>query len=208
VQSRDPLRALPAHPSKCPARVWYSAHRIDPAAKSAMIGPRLLATAIVACGLAAGAAFAQPSAAIRGVWTGAVAERSSIWPAGDGRIEVRVDGSDSRFSVSVAHSREPLLATELAAGKRSGVFEPPAAGGIMAFFRRDGTVNPLEGKPLAWARRAGAALIVYMLDVRGGPYRLDRVVLTPAGERLELAFERREHDRPPAQFRATLERQR
>ena len=54
--------------------------------------------------------------------------------------------------------------------------------------------------------REGDVLVVYRLDLRGGAHRLDRLELKPAGERIGVAFERREHDRPPERFVATLER--
>jgi hypothetical protein len=66
--------------------------------------------------------------------------------------------------------------------------------------------GPAEGKPLAWARRAGEELVVYRLELRNGAHRLDRLALAPAGDRIAVTFERREHDRAPARFTATLER--
>jgi len=172
-----------------------------------MIGSRRLLVAIVLCGLVAGGAAAQPIAASRGVWTGVVGERSSDWPAGAGKVELRVDGTEGRFSINLSAPGEAVLASDFQAGSRKDVFEPPVASGFMSYFTRSTAAKPLEGKPLVWARRAGDELIVYRLDVRAGPYRLDRLVMTPAGKHLQLSFERREHDRLPERFSASLERQ-
>lgn len=163
------------------------------------------ATALVLAGLIASAAAAEPIAASRGRWAGPIGEASG-WPGGAGRIELRVDGTGERFTVELAGAGGSLLAGEFTAGKKKDVFGPPAASGLMSYLGRGSTVNPLEGKPLAWARRSGDELVVYRLDLRGGAHRLDRLSLSPAGDRLGVAFERREHDRPPERFTATLER--
>ena len=76
----------------------------------------------------------------------------------------------------------------------------------MSYLGRGSSANRRAGKPLAWARRDRETLIVYRLDLRGGAHRLDRLELKPSGERIGVVFERREHDRPPARFTATLER--
>jgi hypothetical protein len=163
------------------------------------------ATALVLAGLIAGAAAAEPIAASRGRWAGPIGEASG-WPGGAGRMELRVEGTAGRFTVDLAGSGEPLLAGEFSAGKQKDVFGPPAASGLMSYLGRGSSVNPLEGKPLAWARRDSETLIVYRLDLRGGAHRLDRLELKPSGESIGIVFERREHDRPPARFTATLER--
>jgi hypothetical protein len=163
------------------------------------------ATVLVLAGLIAGAVAAEPIAASRGRWAGPIGEVSG-WPGGAGRMELRVDGTAERFTVDLAGSGEALLAGEFSAGKQKDVFGPPAATGLMSYLGRGSSVNPLEGKPLAWARRDRETLIVYRLDLRGGAHRLDRLELKPSGERIGIVFERREHDRPPARFTATLER--
>jgi hypothetical protein len=161
--------------------------------------------AIVACAACAVAAAAEPIAASRGRWAGPIGDASG-WPGGAGRIELRVDGSDARFKVDLAGPGGALVAGEFAAGKQKDVFGPPAASGLMSWLGRGSTVNPLEGKPLAWARREGEMLVVYRLDLSGGAHRLDRLEVKPSGERVGVVFERREHDRPPVRFTATLER--
>jgi hypothetical protein len=94
------------------------------------------------------------------------------------------------------------------AGARKDVFDPPAErGGIMGFVFGSASPNPLEGKPLAWARRTADELVVYRLEVQDGPFRLDRVAIKPLGDRVEVSVERREHDRAPETFSATLQRQ-
>jgi hypothetical protein len=158
-------------------------------------------------GLMAGSTGAEPIASSRGTWIGPIGERSSAWSSGAGKIELRVEGSESHFSVNLAGPGGSLLVGEFQAGNRKNVFEPPQAKGLMSFLGRAGVpVNVLEGKPLVWARRADEELIVYRLELQGGPYRLDRLVLRPAGNRLDVVFERREHDRPPERFSANLER--
>jgi hypothetical protein len=161
--------------------------------------------AIVACAACVAAAAAEPIAASRGRWAGPIGDASG-WPAGAGRIELRVDGSDARFKVDLTGASGALVAGEFAAGKQKDVFGPPATSGLMSWLGRGSAVNPLEGKPLAWARREGDVLVVYRLDLRGGAHRLDRLELKPSGERIGVVFERREHDRPPERFAATLER--
>lgn len=163
------------------------------------------AAAFVLAGLIAGAAAAEPIAASRGRWAGTIGEASG-WSGGAGRMELRVDGSGERFTVDFTGPGGALVAGEFTAGKQKDVFGPPAASGLMSYLGRGSTVNPLEGKPLAWARRSGETLIVYRLDLRGGAHRLDRVELKPSGERIGVVFERREHDRAPERFTATLER--
>jgi hypothetical protein len=163
--------------------------------------------AILLYGLMAGGTAAEPIAASRGTWTGPIGERSSAWPAGAGNVELRVEGSEERFSLNLVGPGGSLLVGEFQASNRKDVFDPPAAKSLMSFFGRPSTTaNALEGKPLLWARRAGEELIVYRLELQGGPYRLDRLVVRAAGNRLDLALERREHDRSPERFSASLER--
>ena len=171
----------------------------------AMVLSARSAVVCVLAGLIAGAAAAEPIAASRGCWAGSIGDASG-WTAGAGRIELQVDGSDARFKVEFAGPGGSLVAGEFSAGKQKDVFGPPAASGLMSYLGRGSTVNPLEGKPLAWARRDGETLLVYRLDLRGGAHRLDRVELKPLGERIGVVFERREHDRAPERFTATLER--
>ena len=147
-----------------------------------------LTTFLLLC-LVAAAAAAEPITASRGRWSGPVGERSSAWP-GDGKVELRLDGSADRFTFDVAGPGGSLIAGEFQAGKRKDVFGPPASKGLMSFFGRGSPVNPLEGKPLAWARRAGDELIVYRLDINDGAHRLDRIVLVPAGDRMRVAWNR------------------
>jgi hypothetical protein len=163
------------------------------------------AATFVLAGLIAGAVAAEPIAASRGRWAGPIGDASG-WSGGAGRIELRVDGSDARFKVDLSGPGGALVAGEFTAGKQKDVFGPPAASGLMSYLGRGSTVSPLEGKPLAWARRDNEALIVYRLDLRGGAHRLDRLELKPSGERIGVVFERREHDRPPERFAASLER--
>jgi hypothetical protein len=173
-----------------------------------VIDTRHLAVAILLCSLIAGGTAAEPIAASRGIWTGPIGERSAAWSSGAGKIELRIEGSDNRFSVNLTGPGGSLLADVFQAGNRKDVFDPPAAKGLMSFFGRTGaSADVLKGKPLLWARRTSAELVVYRLELQGGPYRLDRLALRPAGNRLEMVFERREHDRSPEQFSASLERQ-
>ena len=173
-----------------------------------MIGSRHLAAALLLTALMAGGTAAEPIAAARGTWTGAIGERSSGWPAGAAKVELRIEGAENRFSVNLTGPGGPLLTGEFQASKRKDVFDQPVAKSLMSFFTRsDNAANVLEGKPLLWARRAGEELVVYRLELQGGPYRLDRLVLTPAGNRLTVAFERRGHDRASERFTASLERQ-
>jgi hypothetical protein len=167
---------------------------------------RYLVAATLLGGVLAGTAAAEPIAASRGVWAGTVGERTSGAPGGDGRVELRVDGAPQRFTVVLAGAGGTLLTGEMTAGKEKDVFGPPAGSGLMSYLGRGSTTNPLEGKPLVWARREGEVLIVYRLDLSGGAHRLDRLAMSPSGERIAIAFERREHDRPPERFTATLER--
>jgi hypothetical protein len=169
---------------------------------------RRLALAILLYGLIAGGTAAEPIAASRGVWAGPIGERSSASPSGAGKVELRIDGSENRFSVNLAGPGGSLLVSEFQASSRANVFDPPPAKSLMSFLgRASPPVNALEGKPLVWARRAGEELVIYRLELQGGPYRLDRLVLRPAGNRLEMSFERREHERPSERFSASLERQ-
>jgi len=165
-----------------------------------------LVAAVVLGGLASAAALAEPIAASRGRWTGVVAERTVGAPGGTGRIELRVDGTPERFTVELAGNGVPLLSAELTAGKQKDVFGPPAGSALMSYLGRGSTVNPLEGKPLAWARREGERLVVYRLDLSSGVHRLDRLALSPSGERMGVDFERREHERLMQRFTAELER--
>jgi hypothetical protein len=167
---------------------------------------RYLVSAIVLGVLVAGAAAAEPIAASLGRWAGPAAGSGAAVPGGAGRVELRVDGTAERFTITFSGPGGPLLAAELAAGKEKDVFGPPAASGLMSYLGRGSAVNPLEGKPLAWARREGELLVVYRLDLSGGAHRLDRLALAPAGARMGIDFERRAHDRPPERFTATLER--
>jgi hypothetical protein len=172
-----------------------------------MVGS-LRAASLVLIGAFDGAALAEPIAASRGSWSGAIGERTSGWPAGATRVELRVDGSDKEFSVALSGPGGALLDASFVAGSRKDVFDPPAErGGLMALMFGSAAPNPLEGKPLGWARRTTDELVVYRLEVQDGPFRLDRVAIKPIGDRVELTVERREHDRAPETFSATLQRQ-
>jgi len=170
-----------------------------------MIGSRNAAVTVLLLGFAVAAA-AEPIAASRGRWAGPIGEQPSGKQGGLGRLELRVDGTAARFTVDFAGPGGSLVAGEFSAGKQKDVFGPPAASGLMSYLGRGSSVNPLDGKPLAWARRDGETLIVYRLDLRGGAHRLDRLELKPSGERIGVVFERREHDRAPERFAASLER--
>ena len=170
-----------------------------------MIGSPNAAVTILLLAFAVAAA-AEPIAASRGRWAGPIGEQPSGKQGGPGRLELRVDGTADRFTVDFAGPGGALVAGEFSAGKRKDVFGPPAASGLMSYLGRGSVVNPLAGKPLAWARREGETLIVYRLDLRGGAHRLDRLELKPSGERIGVVFERREHDRAPERFAAMLER--
>ena len=165
------------------------------------------AAAIVLAGLIASAAAAEPIAASRGRWAGPIGEQAPGKQGGPGRIELRVDGTADRFTVDFAGPGGPLVAGEFSAGQAARTCSGRRRRrGLMSYLGRGSTVNPLEGKPLAWARREGETLIVYRLDLRGGAHRLDRLELKPSGERIGVVFERREHDRALERFTASLER--
>lgn len=170
-----------------------------------MIRSRNAAVTILLLAFAVAAA-AEPIAASRGRWSGPIGEQTSGKQGGAGRIELRVNGTADRFTVDFAGPGGSLVAGEFSAGKQKDVFGPPAASGLMSYLGRGSSVNPLDGKPLAWARRDGETLIVYRLDLRGGAHRLDRLELKPSGERIGVVFERREHDRALERFTASLER--
>ena len=166
-------------------------------------------TVMVALGLSVALANSAAAAPFEpsGAWSGVVAESSASWPATASKIELRLEPSGNLVSVKLTGPDGPLLNGEFQAVARDGVHESPTPSGLMALILRTKQVNPLEGQAMVWARRTGPSLIVYRLDVNGGPYRLDRMVLTASGNRLDLAFERRDHDRAPARFTARLERQ-
>ncbi|GIK84550.1 MAG: hypothetical protein BroJett026_00310 [Betaproteobacteria bacterium] len=166
---------------------------------------RLLVVLLLA-GLPAAAGAADPVAGSRGQWSGSVTERTPGPALPADRVTLRIDGAADRFSVHLAGPAGALLAGEFQAGARKDVYGPPAARGLMSFLGRGSAVNPVEGKPLAWARRDGDGLVVYRLDLGAGAHRLDRLTVAPEGTRLAIAFERREHDRAVERFRATLER--
>jgi hypothetical protein len=155
------------------------------------------------CGLMADALRAEPITASRGTWSGTLDAQSSV---GKGAIALRLEGSESRFTVEFTGPSGTLLASEFQTGSRPNVFDPPQPKSFMSFFVRAAPSNPLEGGPRLWARRTGEELIVYRLDVQGGAHRLDRLSLKPAGNRLDVVFERRAHERAPERLQATLER--
>lgn len=165
---------------------------------------RLLAVLLCTC--AAGSVTAEPIAGSRGRWTGTIAEPPAGSTLRAGAVELTVDGSAERFTVKLAGPGGEWVAGEFRAGERKDVFGAPTAKGVMALLGRGGQANPLEGKPLAWARRAGEELVVYRLDLSNGAHRLDRLALAPAGNRMGVVFERREHDRPSVRMTTTLER--
>jgi hypothetical protein len=171
--------------------------------------PSPLAAILLGVSLAAAVA-AQPVTAIRGTWAGTIGARSEGWRQGEQRLELRVDGSESRLSIKLAAPGWQLLSGEFEPGERPGLFRlvPPQERGLMSLFRGSPKVNPLEGAPLIWARRAGDSLVVYSLTIERGPYVLDRLELKPSGDRLSVAFDRQEHGRVPLRFVADLQRQR
>jgi hypothetical protein len=169
-----------------------------------MLHPRNLLAALVLATMATSLG-AEPVAQSAGRWAGPISERSPGWLA-EGRIELRVDGTPEKFSVDLVGPAGKMLGGEFRAGERKNVFGPPAATGLMSYLGRGSAVNPIEGKPLAWARRDGETLVVYRLELRNGLYRLDRAVLAPTATGLRVAFERREHDKPAQTFTAMLQR--
>lgn len=170
-----------------------------------MFDLRQISWTILLC-TAAASAGAEPVAQSLGQWRGAVVERSAGAPVSQGPITLRLNGGGDRFSVDLSAAGASLVAGEFHPTARPDVFGPRATKGVASLLGRSGTVNPLEGKPLVWGRRAGEELVIYRLEVQAGTYQLDRLVLTPTGTRLALAFERRVHDRPPERFRALLDR--
>jgi hypothetical protein len=155
----------------------------------------------------AGGVVAGPLEAGSGAWAGVVAESSASWPAASSKVELRLEPTGKLVSVKLTGQEGAMFSGEFQASGREAVYEPPPPSGFMAFVLRTKQINPLEGQALVWARSTGAALVVYRLDINNGLFRLDRMVLTPSGNRLDLTFERREHDRSPARFAARLERQ-
>ena len=171
-----------------------------------MTGTRTASLVFLIAIHAAGAAFAEPIVASRGRWSGMVGEQPAASPLRAGALQLRVDGGAERFTVNLAGAGGELFAGEFRAGERKDVFGAPTSKGLMTRLGLGTEAGPAEGKPLAWARRAGEELVVYRLDLRNGAHRLDRLALAPAGDRIAVTFERREHDRAPARFSATLER--
>jgi hypothetical protein len=170
------------------------------------MGASTRAAWIILLGAFAGSALAEPIAASRGAWSGAIGERSAGWPAAAARVDLQLDGDDKQFRLALSGPGGSLIDASFVAGERKDVFGPPAERGILSSIFGGSPPNPLDRKPLAWARRSSEELIVYRLDVQDGPFRLDRVSIKPAGDRIELAVERREHDRAPETFSATLQR--
>lgn len=171
-----------------------------------MRNARRLLGFLLLLGLFVGSAGAEPIASSRGRWSGTVGEQPAGSPVRAGALQMRIDGGPERFSINLAGAGGELFAGEFRAGERKDVFGAPTSKGMMARLGLGSEAGPAEGKPLAWARRAGEELVVYRLELRHGAHRLDRLALAPAGDRIAVTFERREHDRVPARFTATLER--
>jgi hypothetical protein len=179
---------------------------IDSLRRRAMRNARRLLGFFLLLGVFWSSAGAEPIASSRGRWAGTVGEQPAGSPVRPGALQLRVDGGPERFTVSLAGAAGELFGGEFRAGERKDVFGAPTSKGMMARLGLGTEAGPAEGKPLAWARRAGEELVVYRLELRNGAHRLDRLALAPAGERIGVTFERREHDRAPARFTATLER--
>jgi hypothetical protein len=171
-----------------------------------MTGSRTASLVFLIAVQAAGAAFAEPIVASRGRWSGTVGEQPAASPVRSGSLQLRVDGSAERFTVNLAGAGGEFFAGEFRAGERKDVFGAPTSKGMMARLGLGSEAGPAEGKPLAWARRVGEELVVYRLELRNGAHRIDRLALAPAGDRIAVTFERREHDRAPTRFTTTLER--
>jgi hypothetical protein len=89
---------------------------------------------------------------------------------------------------------------------RAGVLAGPGAEG-WSMFGSDKPVNPLRKGTLFWGRSAPEAIYVYSLAVDDrGAFMLDRYAFRPAGERLQLALERRLSQGKVEQAEASLER--
>lgn len=98
--------------------------------------------------------------------------------------------SDQGFKVRwTPPGHDPVTVGFEAAG-RPGVFLGKADDGWTMFG--DGTPNPLEGKPLYWARTADDAFYLYRLEIYDrGDFELDRYATRREGDGLAVTLVRR-----------------
>jgi hypothetical protein len=173
-----------------------------------MLTDRLMA-AVRACLIAgmaltaAGAAFAAAPMDLVGSWRGTL-EGSTDGTGPDSQVSLDVRASDNGISISWRLPSGRTGAAGLAPGKAPGVYEPEN-GGLFGMFRDEQAADPLEGRPLQWARIEGAALIVYTLTISvSGGYILDRLACTRTEDGVTLQFSRRRNGAEPEDLRALL----
>jgi hypothetical protein len=146
----------------------------------------------LAAGLWSAAALAADApAALVGSWRGSVDAGSAN--SSGAQVTLSVTQQDGGFLLSGVLPGSHRVEASFVPAQNPGVFRP-ASGGIMSVFGGDGVGDPLNGKPLLWARSQGPRLVVYMLAVGdNGGYALDRYACTRDGQGVTIDFVRRQN---------------
>jgi hypothetical protein len=110
--------------------------------------------------------------ALAGQWRGQV--RNGEADAGEARMAVAQRGSGFTFTWAMPGSA-PFEASFEPDEHRAGVYKV-SGGGLLSLLGRQRDGDPLDGKPLVWARVEQAMLVVYSLTIdEDGGYRLGRL---------------------------------
>lgn len=110
---------------------------------------------------------------------------AGVWQAAGEDSFVRVielGGDDRGFRLRVALAGGREWQGRFEPGPKPGLFGvSEEGGGILDWFSRRRSGQPLEGAPVDWARAAADGLVVYRLDIlASGRFELLRIALTPA----------------------------
>ena len=133
---------------------------------------------LLACGPAHAADLL---AALRGDWAAAGADAMTMTWSGTG------DGFSVRWT---APGGKEARETSFKPSARPGVLVGDGGGG-WSMFGRDTAVDPLVNGTLRWARLTTDTVYLYSIAVDDhGAYVIERYGCRPAGDRLEVAFQR------------------
>jgi hypothetical protein len=162
--------------------------------------PTLASTLLLLVLIGAGGSVAQELPA--GSWAGSVVAAP---PADPRALEVTLRREGDGFALRVASAGRRLLDGSFVPTARPGVYET-SAGGLMSFFGRGATRNPLAGDELVWARRDGAGLAAYALRLMTADFDLLQLILTAEGDGLRATLRELRHGQPPLEASGLLTR--
>lgn len=127
------------------------------------------------------AAQGMPDGNFDGNWVGQ-------WSDGSGDVNFSLDIDGDVFTANLEGDHAQLPLTEFSDGPSVGVFEGHAPGGMMDWLILSNGPDPLQGKPLTWARLDNEkSLSIYRFELApSGEFEMVQWRFTPEGGSLNL----------------------